>query len=340
MRQKCLDLFTQFESKLSDNIHTRTMIAIQLFDFLDILKEQEFPANWFEQLEYCLNKHIEIDEFTQSYFDHSKNSYELFYKEHTETSVEKVTGEVYYNLWKEFSKDEYYQQAKTYLEERFQKNNVSIKGKKQILDDGCGSGRYSLALKSMGCQQVTGIDISQNSISFANKMNSFGNEVKFQQGSVLELPFENEQFDFVYSNGVLHHTLDTYQGLQEIFRVLQPGGSMWLYLYGGKESLFWDLTDLCRNILKNIPQKYTQDVMIQLGYPSGRVFHRLDFFYVPMHRRYSTLEVEQMLSDAGFESWKKLNRGVDFDWDEIKYKYPHIDPYIYGEGEMRYWVEK
>ncbi len=33
------------------------------------------------------------------------------------------------------------------------------------LDDGCGSGRYTVALKNLGCGHVTGVDISENSVS-------------------------------------------------------------------------------------------------------------------------------------------------------------------------------
>ena len=79
--------------------------------------------------------------------------------------------------------------------------------------------------------------------------------------------------------------------------------------------------------------------MTLMGYPPGRVFHRLDFFYVPIHRRYNKDEVESLLDESNFKSYKKLNRGIEYDWDEIKFENPNIDPYIYGQGEMRYWVQ-
>jgi len=47
-----------------------------------------------------------------------------------------------------------------------------------------------------------------------------------------------------------------------------------------------------------------------------------------------------MLDEAGFSSYKKLLRGVEYDWDEIIYNNKEIDPYIYGEGEMRFWLTK
>ncbi len=77
-----------------------------------------------------------------------------------------------------------------------------------------------------------------------------------------------------------------------------------------------------------------------LGYRPGRVFHRCDFWYVPVHRRYFTSEVEDMLRDSGFKSWQRLLRGADHDWDEIYYNNSTMDHAIFGEGEMRYMVEK
>jgi hypothetical protein len=77
-----------------------------------------------------------------------------------------------------------------------------------------------------------------------------------------------------------------------------------------------------------------------LGYPPGRIFHRNDFFYVPIHQRYYISEIEEMISKSGFSGYRKLNRGIGYDWDEIIFENPNIDSYIYGEGEMRYLLKK
>ncbi len=47
------------------------------------------------------------------------------------------------------------------------------------------------------------------------------------RASVLELPFEDGTFDYVYSIGCLHHTGDLERSVQEVHRVVVPGGRPW-----------------------------------------------------------------------------------------------------------------
>ncbi len=341
MRDRVLKLFESHEVLVGDRHFYKTLSAIFLFDFLDKLRVQDFPRDWFQRFKAGLMALESFAQFLESNFEFSQNEFPQFDPEKHSDNVEEQTGQVYFKLWKDFKNEEYFTQTLAALRERFKKNGIDVGSVKSLLDDGCGGGRYALALKSLGAAKVTGIDISPNSIDLARKMSPFSDEeVRFLQGSVLDLPFEDESFDFVFSNGVLHHTLSTELGLSEIHRVLRRGGRCWLYLYGGKESLFWDIVDFSRKLLRDVPQLYTQTLMKTLGYAPGRIFHRTDFFYVPMNRRYFTTEVESMLRAAGFQVFRRLKRGTAYDWDEINYRHPNLDRYIYGEGEMRYLINR
>ncbi len=341
MRKKVLALFDSIYAKIGPNILYRTLAAVYLFDFLDRLRTRSYPRDWYSILERELNGIMINFKFFDKVFDFSINNFAASSQSGKKVDIEKKTGKVYFELWKDFSKEEFFTQALLILKERMEKNGISLASVKEALDDGCGSGRYSFAIKRLGCVRVKGIDISLDAIELAKKMSPFStDEVSFIQGSVLELPFEDESFDFVFSNGVLHHTEDDRKGLREIYRILKDEGQCWLYLYGGKESLFWDIVDFCRRLLSTVPQAYTQSFMRDMGYSPGRIFHRTDFFYVPLNKRYFVHEVETMLKDTGFGKLRRLRRGTAYDWDEIIYKYPDIDPYIFGEGEMRYLASK
>jgi SAM-dependent methyltransferase len=54
---------------------------------------------------------------------------------------------------------------------------------------------------------------------------------KFLSGDALNLNYGDEEFDFVYSMGVLHHTPNPRGAVDEVYRVLKPGGKAKIFLY-------------------------------------------------------------------------------------------------------------
>jgi len=102
---------------------------------------------------------------------------------------------------------------------------------KKVLEIGCGMGR-DLIQFAMNGAIVTGIDISPNSIRLAEenfKLNNLKTTLLIMDAE--DLKFPGESFDMVYSYGVLHHTVNTQKGIDEIFRVLKPNGKAIVMLY-------------------------------------------------------------------------------------------------------------
>jgi ubiquinone/menaquinone biosynthesis C-methylase UbiE len=115
----------------------------------------------------------------------------------------------------------------------FNGHGYSVYKDKSVLDAGCGTGRESMYLALQGAK-VTAIDIADSSLKVANEQarkHEFRYDISFMKSSVLDMPFEDNQFDIVLSSGVIHHTLYPEKAFSELVRVLKPNGYIILFVY-------------------------------------------------------------------------------------------------------------
>lgn len=89
-----------------------------------------------------------------------------------------------------------------------------------ILDAGCGSGRNMVELAHHG--SVTGVELSDVSVELARERDS--GEVL--EGSVMDMPIDDDTFDLVVSLDVIEHLDDDVGALRELRRVTRPGGAL------------------------------------------------------------------------------------------------------------------
>ncbi|MCL5408837.1 MAG: methyltransferase domain-containing protein [Candidatus Omnitrophica bacterium] len=105
---------------------------------------------------------------------------------------------------------------------------VELKDGETVLDLGCGAGLdlYFYA-KSVGEKgKVYGVDISEEMVSkAANNMKTAGiDNVIVKSGHSDNVPFHDNFFDVVASNGIYNLSPDKEKVMREVFRVLKPGG--------------------------------------------------------------------------------------------------------------------
>lgn len=248
----------------------------------------------------------------------------------------------YNTLWKGFDKEHFLQESKFIIEKRFKNGSIdprSIEGK-TVLDIGCGSGRYSIGLAQFGPKKVTGIDLGATSISRAKELLAETDikNVEFIVGSVLDLPFADNTFDFIFCNGVLHHSDDMEKGIQELHRVLKSDCGAWLYLYGDG-GLYWYSRKKIPTIMKKIPIAYAMQTLDQIAMPGNRFFF-CDNWYVPFERHTTRPDLEKMLKDFGFSKFEAVASDLDTDIDHLVLNnYPQAKE-MFGDGELRYFVWK
>ena len=95
----------------------------------------------------------------------------------------------------------------------------------ELLDYGCGVGPVIEKVVKLSPKKVTGIDISEISISKAKeKLVNSGSKVELLVDNCEKTMFSNSKFDIVYGLGILHH-LQFSMCINEISRILKPNGT-------------------------------------------------------------------------------------------------------------------
>jgi SAM-dependent methyltransferase len=121
---------------------------------------------------------------------------------------------------------------------------------KRLLEVGCGMGTDLLQF-ARGGADCTGVDLTPRSVEISSlHFGLYDMRADFVLGDGERLPFADESFDVVYSNGVLHHTPDTARAVREVHRVLRPGGLARVMLYHRNSLYYWTEIILHRGLLR------------------------------------------------------------------------------------------
>lgn len=121
-------------------------------------------------------------------------------------------------------------------------------GKVRLLDVGCGGGVLTEEFARLGCR-ATGIDLSLESLQVARvHARGEGLSIDYQAGSAVGLPFDGGSFEVVSCCDVLEHIPRWVHVIEEVARVLKPGG---LFLFdtinrtlGSKVNFIFGLQEL------------------------------------------------------------------------------------------------
>ncbi len=117
---------------------------------------------------------------------------------------------------------------RTLLEEA-QLDYKAWKGK-QVLDAGCGMGRYTMVALSLGAE-VIALDFSE-SVRRMEQLHRENHKLHVVQGNLLRAPLKNEIFDIVCCHGVLHHTAEPYTACRNLAKTVKKQGRLSIWVYG------------------------------------------------------------------------------------------------------------
>ena len=166
----------------------------------------------------------------------------------------------------------------------------------KIIEIGTGYGQILYLLKKKGFNDLSGLDINKQAVSYIKKNFKF---IKMNYGSALNIN-NKKKYDVVLCNGVLHHTNSLEKGIVQLNKILKKDGKIFLGLYLFKFSLFDYFVKILRFFAFFFPYKLTRFLLTL--FPVKYSDAILDHMYVPIIKLNTKNEI--------YEFFKKNNLTV------------------------------
>jgi SAM-dependent methyltransferase len=239
-------------------------------------------------------------------------------------NLETATGRLFGQLWAPFNDDLFAESVALFG------NRLDLAGfdaswfqGKICLDAGCGGGRNSIAMARLGASQVKGIDLGIDGLKDARKRaESLGHEnISFDHASILDIPFDDNTFDMVWCAGVMMITDDAERALDELTRVLKPGGKLYLLVYA-TEGIRWPLILTLRPIANLIGLERMEEAIEACSLPANKRRTFLDDLFCPKLDFYDWPRLRRMLDTREMSN-------IDRWADDVRLDHEHsLDCYI------------
>jgi ubiquinone/menaquinone biosynthesis C-methylase UbiE len=165
----------------------------------------------------------------------------------------------------------------------------------RVMEIAPGPGYFAIELARLGDFRITGLDISKTFVEIAQENAArAGVDVEFRLGSASQMPFENDQFDFLFCRAAFKNFSEPLKAVEEMYRVLAPGGRVWII-------------DLRRDA--SLEAVHKEVGRMDLGLFSSW-FTRLTFRFMLLKRAYTKPEFERLAAQTRFRSVQVEEEGI------------------------------
>lgn len=171
---------------------------------------------------------------------------------------------------------------------------------RSFLDAGCGGfAGGAMAAVALGARPICAVDLSAANVASARRLLADVPGSLVSQQNLRSIGLAANTFDFVYCNGVLHHTEDPTVAFSELVRVLKPGGRLYVGIYS-RGGLYNEVAvPMLRLLGRLIPQRLTEaglQLLPSLLQPRSSL---LDVMYVAIQSHHRRDEVAHWCANVG-----------------------------------------
>ena len=223
-------------------------------------------------------------------------------------------------------------------------SDLSIFKNKIILDVGIGSGSTA-RLWATHAKEFHGIDISKAIFKARNALKSLSKPPILSQADLNNLPYPDNSFDIIVSNGVFHHTPNTKEALGNTIKKLKKGGDCIFYIYKKKSPIREFTDDFIRSQISDLEYSEAWEKVKPLT-EFGKLLHQKDIKIDISHDiellgiKKGTYDLQRFIYNFIFkcfwnDSWGyEYSNLVNVDWFHPKYCWRHT------EDEIRSWCQQ
>lgn len=176
---------------------------------------------------------------------------------------------------------------------RFTMKKMNVQPGQTALDLCCGTCDWTVQLaEASGTGKVTGLDFSQHMLEYGKrKVLAAGRDKQIQlvQGNAMELPFEDDQFDYATIGFGLRNTPDYARVLNEMRRVVKVGGKV----------VCLELSKPVREPFKSIYFFYFRRILPLIGKLVAKRYEQYSWLPESLAQFPDHIELAQMFRDAG-----------------------------------------
>jgi arsenite methyltransferase len=223
-------------------------------------------------------------------------------------------------------------------------NGLSLFENKIILDVGIGSGS-SARLWSSKAKEFHGIDISKAVYRVRKALEKTTVNPILSQADLNYLPYNDDSFDVIVSNGVFHHTPNTKMALGNVIKKLRVGGICLFYIYKKKSPIREFTDDYIRSKISDLPYDLAWNEMKSITNLAKSLHEQSLKINIPndveiLGIKKGEYDLQRFIYQFFFKCFWKESWGFDYsnmvnyDWYHPKFAWRHT------EDEIKQWCKE